>query len=469
MKVLKNIIKVISSNIVTIASGIAVSFLLPKIISLSDYGFYKTFTLYFGYLGVLSLGVIDGIVLRYGEKDYTELDREKFRSYFIWYFIFHAIVTALILSAAFVTGVPEYRFIILFLGLNLIPANLIGYFQQISQITQRFKEYSARKILQSLCNVLFVFLLFLLCRHEFVVTYRHYLWGLLAINLLLLVWYIVTYRSIIFGPHAKLKASFPEVISLAKEGFPLLVANLCSTLLLSLDRQFVNVLFDNEAYATYAFAYSILSLITVATSAISIVLYPVFKRADKEVLKRNYGLIQSVLLIFMFLAMLVYFPLVLFIGWFLPQYTPSLPIFRIILPSLAISAAITVVMHNYYKVFGKSTAFFKKSVVALVVSFASNAVAYLVFRSEAAISIASVFSLAVWYLDTGRGLATLCGTNRKSTLYMFLMCVLFYAATWVPNIWIGLAVYFAGLVLVSVLFFYQDTGKIRVLLVPPEK
>ena len=126
-------------------------------------------------------------------------------------------------------------------------------------------------------------------------------------------------------------------------------------------------------------------------------------------------------------------------------------------------------MHNYYKVFGKSTAFFKKSVVALVVSFASNAVAYLVFRSEAAISIASVFSLAVWYLDTGRGLATLCGTNRKSTLYMFLMCVLFYAATWVPNIWIGLAVYFAGLVLVSVLFFYQDIGKIRVLLVPPEK
>ena len=98
MKVLKNIINVISSNIVTIASGIAVSFLLPKIISLSDYGFYKTFTLYFGYLGVLSLGVIDGIVLRYGEKDYTELDREKFRSYFIWYFIFHAIVTALILK-----------------------------------------------------------------------------------------------------------------------------------------------------------------------------------------------------------------------------------------------------------------------------------------------------------------------------------------------------------------------------------
>ena len=75
MRILKNILKVVFGNMSAIISGIFVGFVLPKIISVNDYGFYKIFTLYFSYIGVLSMGVIDGIVLKYGKFNYDELDR----------------------------------------------------------------------------------------------------------------------------------------------------------------------------------------------------------------------------------------------------------------------------------------------------------------------------------------------------------------------------------------------------------
>lgn len=82
-----------------------------------------------------------------------------------------------------------------------------------------------------------------------------------------------------------MRDTLPEIVHLIQIGFPLLFANLCSTLILTLDRQFVNVLFDNATYAVYAFAYNMLSLVTVATSAISTVLYPTLKRVDLESIK----------------------------------------------------------------------------------------------------------------------------------------------------------------------------------------
>ena len=70
----------------------------------------------------------------------------------------------------------------------------------------------------------------------------------------------------------------------------------------------------------------------------------------------------------------------------------SLLIFRIILPGLVMSTVLTVVMHNYYKVLGLSASFFKKSIIALIVAFLANLVAFLIFKSRESISIASIFA-----------------------------------------------------------------------------
>ena len=75
-KTILNIVKVSSSNIIQLFSGVLIGFLLPRIIGKIDYGYYKTLTLYTSYIGLFALGITDGIYLKFCGKKYDELDKE---------------------------------------------------------------------------------------------------------------------------------------------------------------------------------------------------------------------------------------------------------------------------------------------------------------------------------------------------------------------------------------------------------
>ena len=152
--VLKNIVGIIASNISTVVSGIIIGFIIPKVISVEGFGLFKTFSLYITYVGLFSMGIIDGIVLKYGDKDYEQYDAKLFRSYFRWYFIIHIFWVICIILSSFFFHDGDHKFIILMVAVYLLFSNIVGYYQQISQITQRFKEYSVAKILQSIMKIL---------------------------------------------------------------------------------------------------------------------------------------------------------------------------------------------------------------------------------------------------------------------------------------------------------------------------
>lgn len=457
---IRSVIQVMISNVTSIVSGVLVGFLLPKILSVESFGLYKTFTLYSTYLGLFSLGIIDGIVLTYGEKNYDELNRAEFCSYFKWYVLIHLLFgIVLCISTQFFSN-NEVKYIICALAIYMISNNITGYFQQISQITMKFKELSIRKILQSLCNTLIILTLFIAFKNGFNITYHIYLNFWIAANVLLMLWYVYTYRDIVFSKAVPLKETKQQIVKLMLIGFPLLFANLCSSFILTIDRQFVNVLFSTTTYAIYAFAYNILSLVTIATSAIATVLYPVLKRTNGKSLKENYKYFIRIILIFIFGAMIIYFPLSIFIKFFLPKYIDSLAIFRIIFPGLAISSAITVVMHNYYKVFGDNLIFFKKSVVVLLVSGITNYIAYRIFRTDISISIASIITMVFWYIYVEDYFVKKYNYKReKNLIYMLLMMCVFYLITGILTEIFGFIIYLVLFVSISYLFFNKNFSK----------
>lgn len=439
---LKNIVAVAFSNCTNILAGIVVGFIIPKILSMDDYGFYKTFTLYTTYIGLFNLGLADGIVLKYGDKNYDQLNRERFRSFFQWFLIIHYIAAAVLLLSSFFANNSDIKFIIIALSIDLFAVNLTGYFQQISQITQRFKEYSLRRIIQSICTILIVCIAFIIYKKFNEISYRIYVVLTLIAGFALTGWYIYTYREIVFGPRNKLLETKKEVKALIANGFPLLFANLCSTLILSLDRQFVSILFSARTYAVYAFAYNMLSLVTVATSAVSAVLFPALKRTSQDALKSNYSKLIGIMMVFVFGAIISYYPLRMIITWYLPKYTDSIEIFRIIFPGLAISSCITVIMHNYYKVIGKNVLYFKISIAILMFSGLANAIAYLLFHSTTSISIASILSMFVWYISVEQLFVREYRIRRtRNLIYLFIMCGVFYISTSINNILISCSCY----------------------------
>ena len=448
----KDILMVTISNFTTILAGVVTGFIIPKILNIEDYGLYKTFTLYSSYIGLLSLGIVDGIVLKYGNKDLEELELEKMRSIFSIYFSINIIFTLMIFFVC-LTTLKNNKVIFLFIALNIICTNITGYFQQISQITRNFKEYSFRNILKSFLNILIVLILYVMFKFNCTINYKMYVLMLLISNYFLTIWYMFTYKELIFGKRNTINSIKNDMKLLIKNGFPLLIANLCSTLLLTLDRQFVNVLFENEIYAIYAFAYNLLSLVTVAVSAISTVLFPSLKRAEKSKIMNEYKDYVSLIALLIFLCISIYFPLSIFIRWYLPNYILSLGIFKTIFPGLVISSAISIIIQNYYKVLNISREFFKKSVFALIISFALNVIFYKIFNTPLSISVASIFSMIILYISCDSTLSKIIYVNNINNLiYMLIGIVIFYLCSNLNNWLLGLGLYILLIVILSFVF-----------------
>lgn len=457
-RTIKDILKVSLSNVLKLLAGVLVGFLLPKIIGVTDYGYFKTFTLYSSYIGLLHFGFADGIYLLYGGKNYEELERSSFRLFTFFLILLELIIAVAGGFVALLLLEGELKFLFICLAFYLLSANITNYYQIISQVTSRFNELSLRTVIQSILTCIAVVALWITYKLDGnLLSYRIYTIIFVAISIILTLWYIYTYRDITFGKKQPYSEGKKTLFSFFKIGFPLLFANLCSTFILTIDRQFVNILFETDTYAVYAFAYNMLALITTALAAISTVLYPTLKRTNKETLKNNYVFLIRMILIMVFACLSVYFPLKWFVPWFLPKYIDSLPIFRIILPGLAVSSAISIVMHNYYKTEGKELMFFVKSIIILVLSGIANLVAYSIFKTTLSISIASIIVMVVWYAIIEEYFIREYKIKWiKNFAYMVLMSAGFYFITMWNNWWVTLLIYIGFFVVVTCLFYWND-------------
>lgn len=458
----KDFRNVLISSVITLLSSVLVSFVVPKMMNVTDYGYYKTFTLYATYSALLQFGFFEGIYLRHSGENYENLNKEKFRSYFKLYFLMELILSLVFFIIMILTAKDEYLFIFICMAIYIVIFNISSFFQTISQMVMRFNEYSYRNILKSILNIVLVISLFVIyITQKNNIDFKIYIISFLFINLGITLMYIYTYKDIIFGPSYKFREIKEDVKSFFVTGFPLLISNLCSTLLLTLDRQFVNVLYDKETYAYYAFAYNLTTLVSVLASSISIILFPNLKKLDKEKINKSFDKISISLLLLLLLSIACYFPIDVFVRWFLPKYISSLNILRIIFPGLAITSYITVVTQNFYKTDEKNSLFFLKSVIVLIISFIANVVAYLIFETPAAISYASIISAFIWYIISEYRYRNINKPNRiKNTLIILMFTFIFYGLSVIKNIYLECLLYVVIFVFLALVFYRKDLRKI---------
>ena len=454
---LKNVFVVIISNVFSAISGILIGFVVPKILSVGDYGYYKTFTLYSTYIGLLHFGFIDGIYLKFAGQSYENLDKEKFRTYTRVLMLVEGIFSLIGMSISLFFLNTATFFIFIFVGLNIFLTNMTSYFEFICQVTMRFKQRSARKIILCTLNILSVGVLYLLYKFA-----NSEITGLLYIEITCLIaaiilgWYIITYRHIVFGKANSIKEEKSNLIFFIKTGILLLFATLVAQFIFAVDQQFINILFDEETYATYAFAYNMINVILIATSAISVVFFPTIKQMSKESLVERYPLINSYFLIAVSFCLISYYPLEFIVRFFLDKYIPSLPIFLIVLPGAVISSNITSIKYNCFKAFDMIKSFFFISLIILALSIGADAAVYFIFKEPKYLAIASIVMMTIWFLFAEIYFYKKFKTPWvKNFLYMMVVIGAFYGISFIGNIYIELGVFFAAYCLITYLFFFK--------------
>lgn len=457
----KDLVLVVLSNLVRLLSSVLTVFFIPLIFSQQDYGFYKLFLLYVSYVGIFHFGFIDGIYLHYAGLEYEKANKYDFRLYTkILGMIESILAIIIIIFSFFISG--ERQIIVSFVGVNLLLLNLTSYYQFLSQVMQRFKEFAIRNIMYTIMNVTLILIFYFFS----IENYLLFIFFTLLINLTLLASYIFTYREITFGENSKYSDNKTFITYLFKIGFILLLSNIVVLFFSSIPIQFVDFKFPVEIFpdifSNFSFAYTLMGFVGVFMSAISLVLYPTLKKSSEENMKSNYNWLISIVLVTVFAMLSAYFPLSYIINRFLPNYIFSLSIFYILAPGIAFTSAVSVVMHNYYKTLNINKQFLLIGVLNLIVlALSIYFVNTFINQDVIYIAIVTVIIQFIWYICLDLFInIKYKNVSIRNLVFIFLSSMSFYSIARMNNLVFGFIFYILSVIIISTFVYFPYVSKL---------
>lgn len=438
-KKIKNFSYALSANALNFIMGIVTGFLIPKFLGIEDYGYLKLFTFYATYVGLMHLGFLDGIYVKYGAYDYDQLPKEKFRGYFRFLFIMQIIEAIIMSLVIFLVNIDGPRgTVLIFVIINMVLLNLTTLFAFIHQFTKRFKLFSINLILTKLLYVLGCLGLFAMSIYQYV----PYIILQTVVNVVILTIYIIYNKEIVFGASESLKEGIKENIAIIKVGIFVMIGNFMTIIILGIDRLFVDRLFTIKDFAMYSFAYSLVSLFYILLNSLTQVIYPYLTRTREDKLKDVYEIVKVLITIVMGITLSAYFVIKIVVLQFLPEYVDCLNVLLLLVPTIVLSGQISILVANYYKVLKEIKDYTKNTIIAVVLGIVSNTVACMIYKSIESIAIATLISFIIWVLYSDHYFKKKLNVNLfKAQVLEIYVVVIFVGIGYYLNWYMGLITY----------------------------
>lgn len=428
----KNSLWAIMSGIISLMVSGAIGVIIPIILDINNYSSYQTYQLYISFVGLLHFGFINGVCLKYGNKDYDELPFSIFRGYIRYLFLLQMVVLiiAFFILLFFVKTEEKTPFIFLFINSSLI--NISCYFSLITQFTKRFIiDGKIQIILSGL-----LLLLFSIIMTYKINNYEYYLCCITIVNITSLMLYLAPNIKTVVG---RWELSFSDIIECHKRGVYINFSEIIGIVIVSIDSVFVNVLCDEEVFAIYTFSAGIVLLYYKFVNIISKLFFPYLKRVNKEELAASYTKLTERIqcIIFLMLSSIGLFGEI--VNYLNHEYSESLMYVTILLPTVVFKCLIDLLCNTIYKVMDLEKAFFKNNMFAVCIVIITNIFAWRMFQKAYAIAWASLFSYILWYFITDfniRKLLNISELKIKNKIlllgctFIFLISMLFFGDIW---------------------------------------
>ena len=436
----KNIVLSFSAQIFSLITSFVLGFIVPKVIDELQYAYWQTFVLYVSYAGLLHFGIIDGLILRYSQYDYDNLDKTTIRSQLR---VLLAIVSIFcfigVIISASVADSNANRWITILVSVGIITKNLFAFGSYTFQMTNRIPEYTKAIIIQRVSYAALTIILLFLKTNDFRLLCFAELFGDFAG----IVYSILKSSELYFGKFISVKDTLQETFKNITAGVFLLVANLSASLILGGAKMVVNWAWDDIVFGKVSFAFSISSLFLVFTSAVSVVLFPSLKRMDVEALPSLFLRIRRLVSLLLFTAMGFYYPLAFMLERWLPKYSLSLRYLGIILPMVVYSAKISLITDNFMKAYRKERVLFCINVSFVVLGAVLFLISAYSIKSLNALMLSVVFVLMVKSIYSEIYIMRLNDSIVLKDFFIeFFMTVIFILSTSCFGGVIGMFIYF---------------------------
>lgn len=349
-KILKNILFVLGAQLLVLIISMTRSLILPAFFSVESYGYWQIYLFYSTYVGIFAFGFSDGIYLRYGDKDYTELPFAKLRASIRIFSLMLLVTTILIIFFTYFFSVnDDLRFALLFSGFNIFVLGLTGIFTYVLQITNQIKKYSFFSVADKVLVLVTVLLMFFVDNNNFklIIVIDFIAKSLVVVAMIYLC------KELWIGRNVSFSMAFKEFKNNIGAGVKLLIANLLGMLIVGMGRFLIQVFGEIEDFATYSFGITITGLVLTAITAFSLVLYPSIKRLDKNNYDKYFKNITSFINAFNFSALLLYFPAYLCVIYFYSKYADMLPYLNLLFVVAILQGKMSILNNTFYKVLRK--------------------------------------------------------------------------------------------------------------------
>ena len=436
----KGIQMVFITNVIGMLFSLITNFALPKYTSIETYAEIRTYQLYVTYIGVLHLGYIDGVYLKYGGRELSAILPDDLARQHHTLFCFQLFATLLLAVPSVITrNVTLAAF-----TLSVLPFNMAQYYKLLYQATGEFSRYS---ILMNLTS-LFIFLANLAMLFVFrAQSHATFLAGYVLVYLV--IWVI---SEVQFGRlprrESRSTGAWCEMRSNINSGILLMLGNFSSILLTSIDRWFVMFFLNTQAYALYSFAVSIESMLNVVVTPISTTLYNYccINRDDKQIRgMRDYILLFAVAVI------ASAFPASFIVNGFLTKYVGALSVVFFLFAAQIFFIIIKSLFVNLYKAKHMQRVYFVKLFASLGFGVVANIVGFLCLKSKEAFAIGTMLSAVFWFLICMPDFPEVT-FSLKHLQYLFFETALFLACGLLMSWWSGLLVYILGSVALSMIY-----------------
>lgn len=336
------------ANLIGLITSAIIIFVVPKLIDVEQFGYYQLYLFYIGYIGLFNFGLPEGIMLRYAGINYNELNKKSIKVQFYIFSCFCIMIASMLTAFANYMYYEDKRAIIVFVAISIISYLPRMFLQIVLQATNRIENASFCMIMEKL--LFFIFVLFF-C----VLQLKSYKWIVcfdLTSKFVVLLYIFYLLRDLLMADiNNTFNLFISEMLENIKFGSSLMLANFIGPLVVGVLRQFIEYKWDISVFAKVSLALSISGILMVFIRSISVVLLPILKSADSNILKDLYLDIRLFLEVILFSVLLFYYPVKSLLRIMLPEYSSSMELLVILFPVCLFECKMAMLLETYMKAY----------------------------------------------------------------------------------------------------------------------
>ncbi|WP_346891532.1 hypothetical protein [Clostridium sp. UBA3887] len=442
---IKNFSYTVTSNLIALVVSTLVILIIPKLIGVEEYGYWQLYLFYSSYVGFLHFGWSDGIYLRYGGKEYKELDKGIFFTQFYMMVILQVIIAV---GISFIPSIflenQNRIFIFRMVAVNLLIMNILSVLLLILQATNRIKEYAQITIISRILYVFLVVAFLVIGVREYKLMIVSDLIG----KLISLFYAIYCCRDIVFRKISTFYFSFREAVENISVGIKLMFANIASMLIIGVVRFGIERSWNVKTFGKISLTLSISNLMMLFINAIGIIMFPILRRTDEKKLPSIYITMRDLLMVVLLGALIIYYPLKLILSEWLPKYADSLMYMALVFPMCVFEGKMALLINTYLKTLRKEEMMLKINLVSLTSSIVLTFITTILFK-DLNLAIASIVILLALRCSLAEMVLSkiLAISSYKGIVLELMMTLIFILTGWFVNSLLAILLYIVAYIM----------------------